>query len=291
MANQQDQSSHIKHIRKCDEALLNNNRSATCTGESAESKPDTLIYTLPCEVLTEITKYSPEDWYLVSRYFSKITKYQMIRYRISKCRIKCENIIEYIRLNPVEDNNRTTEDLEKTCLLFELAANGDISAIQFLVDVDHYDINQKNVFGDSLLHTALEQNQVELAQKLISEYQLDINEQGDDDDTPLHQACYHGHFDITIFALSLGADINLTNCYGFTPLYVALLYNRNDIAKLLVDVYHADVNIKCHSGVTVLHLAASGDFVDIIDSLYTESNNKSSAYGELIAFLEFEVLK
>ncbi len=63
--------------------------------------------------------------------------------------------------------------------------------------------------------------------------------------------------------LSSGIDPNLSNQYGRTPLYYAALFNRNDVAALLL-AHDADPNTRAHSGTvrgefpqTPLQIAAS----------------------------------
>ena len=58
------------------------------------------------------------------------------------------------------------------------------------------------------------------------------------------------------WALNLGLDINALLWGGFTPLHLAIYWNKIEIAKLLIDS-GADVNAKDYKGDTLLHWAKS----------------------------------
>ena len=58
--------------------------------------------------------------------------------------------------------------------------------------------------------------------------QLDTNLE-----TPLHGAVREGHLGMTLMLLTNGADVNIVSPYSATPLHVATIYRRTDIAKVL----------------------------------------------------------
>ena len=69
-----------------------------------------------------------------------------------------------------------------------------------------------------------------------------------------------GYFEGTEFLLKQGADPNITNSLGETPLHQAADNAQYKIAKLLLD-YRANPNAQQNDGDTPLHHAAfRGDF-------------------------------
>ena len=72
--------------------------------------------------------------------------------------------------------------------------------------------------------------------------------------TPLGAACIHGHVDVMTYLLQSGADVNETDCFGFTPLCIAV---GNGCCIEAVDFLlnnGADANHVSHCGYTAMHL-------------------------------------
>lgn len=66
--------------------------------------------------------------------------------------------------------------------------------------------------------------------------------------TPLCAASFHGHKEIVEYLIAHGATVTSTNFHcGYTPLYWALLGDRKDVIKQLLDK-DADVNIAATEG-------------------------------------------
>ncbi|WP_206663913.1 ankyrin repeat domain-containing protein [Wolbachia endosymbiont of Laodelphax striatellus] len=74
---------------------------------------------------------------------------------------------------------------------------------------------------------------------------LDVNFQVNDrNDTPLHSAVYEGDSKIVKFLLRAGANVNISNNEGNTPIDIAEESNREDIAKVLQPfVSRKEVNV------------------------------------------------
>jgi len=75
-----------------------------------------------------------------------------------------------------------------------------------------------------------------------------------------------GHKGIVELLIAAGADVNVKNQRGRTPLYDAAIWDRKDIAKLLFDA-GADVNAKDNDGKTPLDAAKEENKNEIADLL------------------------
>ncbi|MDA7653433.1 ankyrin repeat domain-containing protein [bacterium] len=75
-----------------------------------------------------------------------------------------------------------------------------------------------------------------------------------------------GHKGIVELLIAVGADVNVKNQRGRTPLYDAAIWDRKDIAKLLFDA-GADVNAKDNDGKTPLDAAKEENKNEIEDLL------------------------
>jgi ankyrin repeat protein len=64
-----------------------------------------------------------------------------------------------------------------------------------------------------------------------------------------------------------GADVNRKNAHGFTPVYVAALYNHPLLIQRLVVSYGADLQASDLGGLTALHVAAEKGHEDSVSML------------------------
>ena len=84
--------------------------------------------------------------------------------------------------------------------------------------------------------------------------------------TPLDVAAWEGHTDIVKLLLDAGADKEVKGRLGSTPLYLAAWNGRTGIVKLLLDA-GADKEVKDIFGNTPLHDAARRGHTDIVELL------------------------
>lgn len=93
------------------------------------------------------------------------------------------------------------------------------------------DINNKNRFGKTILHTASEQNKIDFVESLLQEG-ANINVADNDGDTPLHYAVNGRHEMMVEFLLQHHPDI-IKNNSGETPLNIAEDEGLDDIGEML----------------------------------------------------------
>ena len=174
--------------------------------------------------------------------------------------------------------------------LFEAIKNGQVDKMRRLIKRGA-ELNSQNELGKSPLRWAIDKNQIEIVQVLLTEYNLnskminnalfdavhlgdidiaklliengaDINTQKKLGNTPLHKAkdsfgC--GYIKMSEFLIKNGADVNMQNHLGDTPLHRAVESARVDLVKLLIE-NGADVNIKNNAGNTPLVIVMSSDY-------------------------------
>jgi ankyrin repeat protein len=105
---------------------------------------------------------------------------------------------------------------------------------------------------EELLKAALEGN-VEKVEELLSKG-ADPNVKDEDGNTPLHLAIKANHLQIARLLVERGADVNARNKRGKTPLHIAAERSNEEAVALLVEK-GADVNAKDESMLTPLHVA------------------------------------
>ncbi len=125
------------------------------------------------------------------------------------------------------------------------------------------------VFGEKPIHRAAYKGDLKKVKKIIERNPNQINVQDSLRFTPLHLASGKGHIEIVEFLLNHGADIELENIHGDTPLTLAARYARfgqYETIKALLE-HGAKVNHKDKHGRTALHDAAMYSGKEIINLL------------------------
>jgi cytohesin len=97
----------------------------------------------------------------------------------------------------------------------------------------------------------------------------DLKWQDEDNDgwTLLHWAAFFGRVEIVRMLIDAGADLNVQDEYGRSPLIWSAYYdNIEEIARVLIDG-GADVNIQDNYGWTPLHMATKWENVEMVQIL------------------------
>ena len=106
--------------------------------------------------------------------------------------------------------------------------------------------------------------------RLLKDGRFDINV-SNQETTMLGAAVYFGHVAVIQALLSVpGIDVNLLQQGGYTPLYVAVDKQREDVVRLLLADCRIDVNLGVPGRYTPLHNAVEGKNVEIIRSLLAD---------------------
>jgi ankyrin repeat protein len=96
------------------------------------------------------------------------------------------------------------------------------------------DVNSRDVFGDNAgLHWAASLGLAEMARLLIDNG-ADVNVRNEEGYTPLHWAAGEGQKELVVILIIHGADVNAHNKRGWTPLRWAEAQSQKEIARILV---------------------------------------------------------
>lgn len=146
--------------------------------------------------------------------------------------------------------------------LFEAVWTNDIAA----VDSMNTDVNIKDALGRTPLHIAAEKGYAEIVLVLV-EKGAEVNITDSNGNTPLifiiHKA---GNLQVTRRLLEKGAAVNTQNRTGETALMYAAWRGHSDIVRLLLE-NRADATLKNTQGDTASALAASKGHLEIVQML------------------------
>lgn len=129
-------------------------------------------------------------------------------------------------------------------------------------------INYKTEF---LLHRAVESGQEQKVKELLTK-DIDVNEQAEAGWTALMLATAQGYPKIASMLLDAGANPDVENLQGITPLIYSSFYKNIEICKLLLE-YGANPDLQDIYGKTALMVATSAGSIDIVNTLLKAKAN------------------
>lgn len=146
-----------------------------------------------------------------------------------------------------------------------------------LLDTNTIDINGFTEYNKTLLHCACSQGNIEIAKRLLSHPEIDINLKGKTKlkHSALHIAVIENSVELTQLLIENGANINSQEGNGNTPLWTAVSYNNKNM-KIPVIKYllaqNADPNIKNNYGISLYKALTMPKNKDIIGLFPPEIN-------------------
>lgn len=153
---------------------------------------------------------------------------------------------------------------------FDAIDNNDVDALKKEIDKHTKAFGRIDpnliINGRNLIYAAAEQENEEIFNLLIQNG-ANINFYA------LEEAVKQNSISVVKFLLSHGADVNVKDRFGWTPLHeVSRRHDRFEITKLLLE-YGADVNVRTKEGITPLCFATAFNVVATINLLLSHNAN------------------
>lgn len=155
------------------------------------------------------------------------------------------------------------------------SAEGHVEILRLLLE-NGYDPNHKEGdFGERLLHHITDSPRNIEQAKLLLDFGADPNVQNKYGDTPVQAAASSGNLEYLELLLAAGADAAYVAPDGQDALYAALMGGNIECIERLM-LLGGDINAQDHRGKTVLsHNAMVGDDVEMVKWLLAHGADKS----------------
>ena len=145
--------------------------------------------------------------------------------------------------------------------VFSAARSGDTEAIAKLYMLNADTINAENQQGYTPVILACYYDQTAVL-KVLMQYKVELNEKPNSP-TALQAAAYKGFTDCVKLLLDYGANPNIADANGTTPLIYAVQFSHTEIVDLLLKK-GASVNYKDPNGFTAINYAENLGLTEIL---------------------------
>jgi len=123
-------------------------------------------------------------------------------------------------------------------------------------------------YGDGLLHTTIYYDSINSFHALLN-WGLNIELPSTyDGATPLNAAAMVGDLNYIVPLVDMGADVNTTDYFGFTPLLNSIFFEEYNAANYFLTLPNVDVNIACeYYGITPLIISFFDEDIQTMDAI------------------------
>ena len=176
---------------------------------------------------------------------------------------------EKATLQKAENFHLAGQDREATLLFEEVRQKYRNDPAKFSYLLERMAFQMMAVFPEPAhsraLHVAAASNELEALKFLIANG-ADLEVRNQYGDTPLNAATYSDQLEAAKILIEAGADINTSNNSGRSPLYNACLSKKTELAELLINK-KANINSTDHFGLAPLHVATIYQLPGIVNIL------------------------
>ncbi len=156
--------------------------------------------------------------------------------------------------------------------------SGDIA--ECLIKQTDVDVNELDSYGNTALKLACRRNNKRLIRLLSDQQGVDANIPSSDGSTVLHEAATNcASEDFECILQTTKADLNCIDHLGRTVLMAAAAAGNLDIVKIVVNLSPEQVNMEDNLHLTALHQACSKNTLDVIDYLLFEKAKVTNKSG------------
>lgn len=157
-------------------------------------------------------------------------------------------------------------------LLLEMTRAGATALVRKLIEEKQASFSVFDDKKQSALHLAASKGNREMVSLLISaKHPLEDKERLGN--TPLHIALMEGKIDIANQLLDAGANANAVNVRGVQPIHFAVAQRDKELVARLITQHGVDANTRGESGMTPLHYAADQGDMDIAQFLMAQGGD------------------
>jgi ankyrin repeat protein len=156
------------------------------------------------------------------------------------------------------------------------ASNGKKDVLKALIDKGA-DVNVGDNYGWTALMRACQKGHLTTVQALLGAPGIDIDAKKPDGVTALIVAAAIGKKDVVKTLIDKGADVNITDNHGWTPLMIAAQKDDLSAVQALLSVPRIDIDAKKSDGATALIVAVASDKKDVVKALIDKGANVNLA--------------
>ena len=158
---------------------------------------------------------------------------------------------------------RATDNKGCTCLMLA-AYSGHTETVRYLVGLPDVDVNHLSAHTHTALQFAVDEGEVDVVQVLI-DAGADINIQNDEGSSPLNTACASGALDVVKMLVEAGAGLRATDNKGHTCLILAARFRQTKIVRYLVGLPEVELNHRdTVKNFTALHYSVENEDTDVV---------------------------
>lgn len=145
------------------------------------------------------------------------------------------------------------------------ASLGAYECVLMLLDQD-VDINGEDGIGNLVTHSSCFSGNLKIV-KLIDEYGCDFTLENKNEELPIHSAAENNQIEVVHYLLENDIScINHTNCFLMTPLSIAIQNNYYQLSKTLIS-YNSDLNVYDENHNTLIHFAVMKSSIEMVSFL------------------------